>query len=103
VAVVGARFGLGFATRAGFDLAATRLAVARFGARLFAAAFFFGAAALGVEKVFGCAGSAAVVPAAPGRLAPPVRRFSLRCPGRDLGRLPSTPCSSLLSAATPQK
>jgi hypothetical protein len=30
-------------------------------------------------------------------------RFSLRCPGRDLGRLPSTPCSSLLSAATREK
>jgi hypothetical protein len=30
-------------------------------------------------------------------------RFSLRCPGRDLGRLPSTPGSSLLSAATREK
>jgi hypothetical protein len=30
-------------------------------------------------------------------------RLLLRCPGRDLGRLPSTPGSSLLSAATREK
>jgi hypothetical protein len=40
-------------------------------------------------------------PLAPPRDAPP--RLSLRCPGRDRGRLPRTPCSSLLSAATREK
>ena len=30
----------------------------------------------------------------------PGPRFSLRCPGRDLGRFPSTPGSSVSSAAT---
>jgi hypothetical protein len=35
------------------------------------------------------------------RDAPP--RLSLRCPGRDRGRLPRTPGSSLLSAATREK
>jgi hypothetical protein len=38
---------------------------------------------------------------APPRDAPP--RLSLRCPGRDRGRLPRTPGSSLLSAATREK
>jgi hypothetical protein len=33
----------------------------------------------------------------------PEPRFELRRPGRDLGRLPSTPGSSLLSAATREK
>jgi hypothetical protein len=46
------------------------------------------------------AASAAVAEAA-ARTAPP--RLSLRCPGRDLGRLPSTPGSSVLSAATREK
>ena len=55
----------------------------------------------------GLAGLDAVVddPVAP-VLAPPrdpPPRFSLRRPGRDRGRLPSTPGSSLLSAATREK
>ncbi|HEY0631418.1 MAG TPA: hypothetical protein VGC98_05145 [Thermoleophilaceae bacterium] len=44
--------------------------------------------------------------ACPSPPAPPARelpRLSLRCPGRERGRLPSTPGSSLLSAATPEK
>jgi hypothetical protein len=46
-------------------------------------------------------GEAFVEDAAAALAAPP--RLSLRCPGRDLGRLPSTPGSSLLSAATREK
>jgi hypothetical protein len=111
--------GFGFAaaafgfTAAGFAFAAAAFgfapagfafaALARFGFAPPAAAAF-APAALGAENVFGCAGSSApFVPAAPGPLAPPPRRLSLRCPGRDLGRLPSTPGSSLLLAAIPQK
>jgi hypothetical protein len=45
--------------------------------------------------------ASAVVAAAAARTPPP--RLSLRCPGRDLGRLPSTPGSSVLSAATREK
>jgi hypothetical protein len=62
--------------------------------------------------VFGCAafgrraGEVSAGPAeaeAPDAPRAPVRRLSLRTPGRDLGRLPSTPGSSPRSAATPEK
>jgi hypothetical protein len=49
------------------------------------------------------AGAEAFAPAAAGAGAAPARRLSLRTPGRDRGRLPSTPGSSLFSAATPEK
>jgi hypothetical protein len=56
-------------------------------------------AALALEALPFAVGVAAA--AAPPRDAP--SRLSLRCPGRDLGRLPSTPGSSLLSTATREK
>jgi hypothetical protein len=74
-------------------------------------ALVFGCAAFGRRAGEVSAGpaeaDAAVAPAplAPPAAAPraPARRLSLRTPGRDLGRLPSTPGSSLRSAATPEK
>lgn len=60
-----------------------------------------------VAAAFGFDAVRAVLPAAvpdPARVpAEDDVRFSLRCPGRERGRLPSTPGSSLLSAATREK
>ena len=76
----------------------------------FARAVVFGCAALGRrvgEVSAGPAEAADVVAAPPAAGAPspaePLRRLLLLTPGRDLGRLPRTPGSSLLSAATREK
>jgi hypothetical protein len=87
--------GFGFAAvRDGFAVAATRAGFAFD----FARALVFARAALARVE-----GAAFASPAAVAAALEPVPRLALRRPGRDLGRLPSTPCSSLLSAATREK
>jgi hypothetical protein len=97
-----------------------RFATAPVAFELFARALVFGCAALGRRarevSEAGAEGDpvpplaetaeaddAAPPPAPFAASRPPPRRLSLRTPGRDLGRLPSTPGASLFSAAMPEK